>query len=60
MDAIQYWQTVGQQEEWDAAEAMRWYEQQRDLMNNLNSENEHEHSDIDFGRIRFWQVHQHA
>lgn len=49
MDALEYWQTVGQQEEWEAAEVMRWYEQQRDSLNYSNSENEHEHSDIDLG-----------
>jgi hypothetical protein len=33
MDAIEYWQTVGQQEEWEAAEAMRWYEELAARMN---------------------------
>ncbi len=63
MDAgLQYWQQLGQQEQEneEALEVLRWHEQQRDLLNNLNSENDHEYSDFDFGRIRGGQVNQPA
>ena len=53
-----YWQQLGQWEEWEALETLRWYEQERDRLNNLNCENDHEHSDLDFGAERDWQEQQ--